>query len=170
MAVFLLLVRGSRSREAIEGALASPKKADCRIARVRRLRHRGRDLAAVNWGGRHALRGWAIPAATEHRLCARRLRHAGRKCQPSLKTFLLALAIIDDRWPHCHRDFLTADLSVLALALGGLGRRPARGSQPARGAQTVLLSDRRAIHLGLCAQIRRSCDAGRRRPSVSRCR
>jgi NhaA family Na+:H+ antiporter len=123
MAVFFLLVGLEIKREAIEGALASPKKAALPvIAAFGGFVTPAAIFAAVNWGDAHALRGWAIPAATDIAFALGVCAMLGRKVPASLKTFLLALAIIDDLMAIIViAIFYTADLSVLALALGGLG-------------------------------------------------
>jgi NhaA family Na+:H+ antiporter len=123
MAVFFLLVGLEIKREAIEGALASPKKAALPvIAAFGGFVTPAAIFAAVNWGDAQALRGWAIPAATDIAFALGVCAMLGRKVPASLKTFLLALAIIDDLMAIIViAIFYTADLSVLALALGGLG-------------------------------------------------
>ena len=172
MAVFFLLVGLEIKREAIEGALASPKKAALPvIAAFGGFVTPAAIFAAVNWGDAHALRGWAIPAATDIAFALGVCAMLGRKVPASLKTFLLALAIIDDLMAIIViAIFYTADLSVLALALGGLGVAALAVLNLLDVRRAVLLSDRRPVHLGLRAQIRRACDARRRRRRLSRCR
>jgi NhaA family Na+:H+ antiporter len=129
MAIFFLLVGLEIKREAIEGALASPKQAALPvIAAFGGFVTPAAIFAAVNWGDANALRGWAIPAATDIAfalgVCAMLGRKvpASLKTLASLKTFLLALAIIDDLMAIIViAIFYTADLSVMALAFGGLG-------------------------------------------------
>jgi Na+:H+ antiporter, NhaA family len=123
MAIFFLLVGLEIKREAIEGALASPKKAALPvIAAFGGFVTPAAIFAAVNWGDASALRGWAIPAATDIAFALGVCAMLGRKVPASLKTFLLALAIIDDLMAIIViAIFYTADLSITALALGGLG-------------------------------------------------
>ena len=123
MAVFFLLVGLEIKREAIEGPLSSPRKAALPvIAAFGGFVTPAAIFAAVNWGDAHALRGWAIPAATDIAFALGVCAMLGRKVPASLKIFLMALAIIDDLMAIIViAIFYTADLSVTALALGGVG-------------------------------------------------
>ncbi len=123
MAVFFLLVGLEIKREALEGPLSSAKQAALPvIAAFGGFVTPAAIFAAVNWGDAHALRGWAIPAATDIAFALGVCAMLGRKVPASLKIFLMALAIIDDLMAIIViAIFYTADLSVVALALGGLG-------------------------------------------------
>src|SRR5438128_381954 len=123
MAIFFLLVGLEIKREAIEGALASAKQAALPvIAAIGGFIAPAAIFTAINWGDAQALRGWAVPAATDIAFALGVCAMLGRAVPASLKTFLLALAIIDDLMAIIViAIFYTADLSVLALALGGLG-------------------------------------------------
>ena len=123
MAVFFLLVGLEIKREVMEGALATAKQAALPvIAAFGGFVTPAAIFAAVNWGDAEALRGWAIPAATDIAFALGVCAMLGRRVPASLKAFLLALAIIDDLMAIVViAIFYTADLSVLALALGGLG-------------------------------------------------
>jgi NhaA family Na+:H+ antiporter len=123
MAIFFLLVGLEIKREALQGALAGAKKAALPIvAAMGGFVVPAVIYAAVNWGDSNALRGWAVPAATDIAFAIGVCAMLGRAVPASLKTLLLALAIIDDLMAIIViAIFYTADLSVVALALGGVG-------------------------------------------------
>jgi Na+:H+ antiporter, NhaA family len=123
MAIFFLLVGLEIKREAIEGALAGVKKATLPvIAALGGFVVPAALYVAVNSGDSQALRGWAVPAATDIAFALGVCAMLGRAVPASLKTFLLALAIIDDLMAIIViAVFYTADLSVLVLALGVVG-------------------------------------------------
>jgi NhaA family Na+:H+ antiporter len=123
MAIFFLLVGLEIKREAMQGALAGVKKAALPvIAAAGGFVLPAAIYAAINWSDSSALRGWAIPAATDIAFAIGVCAMLGRVVPASLKTFLLALAIIDDLLAIVViAIFYTDDLSVPALALGGIG-------------------------------------------------
>jgi hypothetical protein len=165
MAIFFLLVGLEIKREAMQGALASARKAALPvIAAIGGFVVPAAIYAAANWSDPNALRGWAIPAATDIAFALGVSAMLGRAVPASLKTFLLALAIIDDLMAIIViAIFYTADLSVVALALGGSRCRRPRCAESAGSPQACALSRRRPVHLGLRARIRRACNPGRRR-------
>jgi NhaA family Na+:H+ antiporter len=123
MAIFFMLVGLEIKREAIEGALAGVQKAALPvIAAVGGFIVPALIYCAVNWGGAQALRGWAIPAATDIAFAIGICALLGRAVSTSLKTFLLALAIIDDLMAIIViAVFYTDDLSTMSLVLAGAG-------------------------------------------------
>jgi len=123
MAIFFLFVGLEIKREVIEGSLAGVQKAALPvIAAIGGFVLPTLFYAALNWGDSQALRGWAVPAATDIAFAIGICALLGRLVPASLKMFLLALAIIDDLLAIIViAVFYTEDLSALALLLGGIG-------------------------------------------------
>jgi Na+:H+ antiporter, NhaA family len=123
MAVFFLLVGLEIKREVIEGSLAGVQKAALPVvAAIGGFVLPTAFYAALNWGDPEALRGWAVPAATDIAFAVGICALLGRAVPASLRMFLLALAIIDDLMAIIViAIFYTDDLSALALLLGGIG-------------------------------------------------
>lgn len=123
MAIFFLLVGLEIKREAIEGSLAGVQKAALPlIAAIGGFAVPTIFYSAVNWGDAQALRGWAVPAATDIAFAIGICALLGRAVPPSLKMFLLALAIIDDLMAIIViAIFYTDELSAIALLLGAVG-------------------------------------------------
>jgi NhaA family Na+:H+ antiporter len=123
MAIFFLLVGLEIKREAIEGSLASLQKAALPIiTAIAGFLVPAAIYAAACWGDREALKGWAVPCATDIAFALGLCAFLGRAVPLSLKTFLLALAIIDDLMAIIViAIFYTDDLSTLSLMLAGVG-------------------------------------------------
>jgi NhaA family Na+:H+ antiporter len=123
MAIFFLLVGLEIKREVIEGSLAGVQKAALPVvAAIGGFVLPTLFYAALNWGDSQALRGWAVPAATDIAFAIGICALLGRAVPTSLKMFLLALAIIDDLMAIIViAVFYTEDLSAVALLLGGIG-------------------------------------------------
>ena len=123
MAIFFLLVGLEIKREVIEGSLAGVQKAALPImGAIGGFVVPTVFYTALNWGDVEALRGWAVPAATDIAFAIGICTLLGRTVPASLKMFLLALAIIDDLMAIIViAIFYTDDLSAPALLLGGIG-------------------------------------------------
>jgi NhaA family Na+:H+ antiporter len=123
MAIFFLLIGLEIKREAIEGSLASVQKAALPIiAAAGGFIVPAAIYAAACWGDPQALRGWAVPCATDIAFAIGICALLGRAVPASLKAFLLALAIIDDLMAIIViAVFYTDELSAISLMLSGIG-------------------------------------------------
>ncbi len=123
MVIFFFLVGLEIKREVIEGALSDRKRAALpAIAALGGMIVPALIYAGFNWTDAEALRGWAIPAATDIAFAVGVLALVGSGIPASLKIFLLALAIIDDLGAIIIIAlFYTSDLSIPALGLAAVG-------------------------------------------------
>ncbi len=123
MAIFFMLVGIEVKREIIEGELSNASNAALPVvAALGGMAGPALVYLACNWGDEEALRGWAIPTATDIAFALGVLALLGPGTPPRLKVFLLALAIIDDLGAIIIiAVFYTAELSLVALGLAGLG-------------------------------------------------
>jgi Na+:H+ antiporter, NhaA family len=123
MAVFFFLVGLEIKREFVEGELASPRQAMLpAAAALGGMVVPAAIYAALNWGDARALRGWAIPSATDIAFAIGVVTFLGRRVPASLKVFLAAVAIIDDLGAIVViAIFYTEQLSTLALAGAAAG-------------------------------------------------
>jgi NhaA family Na+:H+ antiporter len=96
MAIFFFVVGLEIKREVVTGELRRPRTAALPvIAAVGGMVVPASLYLALNPGG-EAMRGWGIPMATDIAFAVGVLSLAGRRSSPSLRLFLLALAIVDD--------------------------------------------------------------------------
>lgn len=119
MAVFFLLIGLEVKREILEGALSTPSQiALPGIAAFGGMAVPAMFYAYINWGDATAMRGWAIPTATDIAFALGILAMLGKRVPLSLKIFLMALAIIDDLGAIIIIAlFYTVELSTLSIAV-----------------------------------------------------
>ena len=122
MAIFFFLIGLEVKRELLEGHLSSWQKSSLAvIGALGGVMVPSLIYVAFNVGDPIAIRGWAIPAATDIAFALTVVTLLGKRVPIALKVFLLALAIIDDLAAIVIiAAFYTASLNFDALALAAL--------------------------------------------------
>jgi NhaA family Na+:H+ antiporter len=120
LAIFFFVVGLELKEEFVAGKLRNVRTAILPIAAA----FGGVALPAVFYtivnaqAGDDALRGWAIPAATDIAFAVAVIAVVGRSLPPALRTFLLTLAVVDDLIAiSIIAIFYTDDLALLPLGL-----------------------------------------------------
>ncbi len=119
MAIFFFVVGLELKREFVAGELASPKKALLPIgAAIGGMLVPALIYFSLNPTGEVSA-GWGIPMATDIAFARSVMYLLGKRVPPSLKVFLMALAIVDDLGAVLVIAFFyTSDISVQYLLIG----------------------------------------------------
>lgn len=119
LAIFFFLVGLELKREFVAGDLRQFSKAIVPVAAaIGGVAVPALVYAAVNWGDREALTGWAIPTATDIAFAVAVLAVIGSHLPSALRIFLLTLAVVDDLLAiSIIAIFYTSDINVVPLLL-----------------------------------------------------
>lgn len=120
MALFFLLIGLEVKQEIMEGELSTPAQVALPgIGALGGMLIPALFYVAFNYTDPTAIKGWAIPAATDIAFAVGILALLGKRVPASLMTFLLALAIIDDLGAIVIiAIFYTEDLSMASIGIG----------------------------------------------------
>jgi len=121
MAAFFFLVGLEIKNELMEGSLTTHDRAMLPlVAAIGGMAVPAAIYVFIAWDDPAAIRGWAIPAATDIAFAIGILGLLGRRVPPTLKAFLLALAVLDDLGAIIIIALFYMDnLSLLSLGLAG---------------------------------------------------
>ncbi|MBK5217152.1 MAG: Na+/H+ antiporter NhaA [Propionibacteriales bacterium] len=117
LAIFFFVVGLELKREFVVGDLRDPRRAALPIlAAVGGMAVPALMYVAINMGGDGALRGWAIPTATDIAFALAVLAVVSTHLPTALRTFLLTLAVVDDLLAVTIIGvFYTSELKLLPL-------------------------------------------------------
>jgi NhaA family Na+:H+ antiporter len=119
MAVFFFMIGLELKREIMEGELSDPANVLLPVAgALGGILIPVAIFSVLNWGDDDAMRGWAIPSATDIAFSLGLLMLLGSRVPIALKVFLVSLAIFDDLAAIVIiAIFYTKELSTQALIL-----------------------------------------------------
>ena len=122
MAVFFFLVGMEIKREWIEGHLSDRSQLILpAVAALGGIVAPAAIYVALNWGDAGALRGWAVPTATDIAFALGVLALLGSRVPVGLKVFLMTLAVLDDLAAIILiAVFYSTQLSIEALLLAAV--------------------------------------------------
>lgn len=119
MAIFFFLIGLELKRELLEGELSEPKDIILPVfAATGGMLVPALIYTSLNWNDPVALKGWAIPSATDIAFALGILAMFGKRVPIALKIFLVSLAIMDDMGAIIIiAIFYTSDLSIESLII-----------------------------------------------------
>ena len=122
MAIFFMLIGLEVKREFMEGQLSTPAQVALPgLAAVGGMVVPALIYVYINMDDPTAMRGWAIPTATDIAFALGILAMLGKRVPLSLKIFLMALAIIDDLGAIVIIAlFYTVELSTLSIVISAM--------------------------------------------------
>lgn len=183
MVLFFIVVGLELKREMVIGHLSSLRTASLpAIAALGGMVAPALIYTAFNHDSALAMRGWAIPTATDIAFALGVLSLLGPRVPPGLKAFLLSIAIFDDLGAIViialfYTDHLSlwllATAAVLLLAMVGLNRAGVRRLAPylLLGAALWLAVLKSGVHatlagvmVAMCIPLKGGPDEGRRSP------